>query len=237
MKFNYPKRYSFIYTVLLIVVLPYFAEAQGDKGVVDFAETMYGTNDILVNGIEYIEGDTRIDGTPNLFSDNWQIGDVFIKGEAFLKRELKYNIFADKLVLKFLTTQGVQRGVIIDNNLVDSVLINGHLFFSTKDFTNQFIDKGFVEYLKLKNSVLYISYYKEHIKFYTDSHPYGRYSDTKRKVYLEMEDQYFDISKKRDFLKLFEDKKRDIKKFLRKNKIKYKKANIRDFESLLRINE
>jgi hypothetical protein len=92
---------------------------------------------------------------------------------------------------------------------------------------------GYVEKVYDREFYFFIHHRKEFKNEYSESKPYGEYSEQISTPYLLKDGQLFKMNSKRDFLSYFEPHKRKLKSYLRKNKIRYKKANSGQLYQLL----
>ncbi len=222
---------------LFILIASKIASAQINSSkkdkIIDYIKSVYTTSDVLVNGVELLEGDPRINGHPYIFSEKWISSDIFIKGEVFQNKKIRYNLYTNQLMLQFHTEGGIQKGVVLDNKLVDSVLIESKTLVSTHLLGQKGLQKSFVEYFNAGKSVFYIEYNKDYIKIFTDSNPYGKYSSVKKNLYILRNDKLTNVSHRRHFLKIYPNHKKKIRRFLRKKGIKYKTATTAHLKQLI----
>ncbi len=202
------------------------------EDILNEAEAFYGADDRLINGRYYVPKQPFAHGHPYYLTDDWVKTILYVKGITFDDVEIKFNIEDDILILKRQYKQGLIVQIILNNSLVDSLRINDHLFVnSTPIFGShspgylEFIQKGeFVSYLKHEVN------YKDEI---TPQMPQGKYLDPKSILYIYNDMDFVRISTKKELLAYFSPHEKEIKKFMRKNKIGFKKATKEQFIKLL----
>lgn len=226
-----------IFKILVVVIFVLPASAQNETDVknnlLQLIKKHYGTSDVLVNGKALLVENPRINKHPNLFYENWISATIYIKGELFYGQPVMYNLYTDELILQFIDQIGIPRSVVLDNLLVDSLNINGHMLISMNLMDSIDIDRNFVEVINAGELNYCIGYYKDYIRMYSTMNPYGKYSDLKKNKYLVLDNELYRVNRRRHFLRLFPENKKDIRRYLRKQDIRYKKATISQIETLM----
>ncbi len=188
--------------------------------LLDCVNNQYGTDDYLVNGEAYQSANPRADGFANFLSADWIEGTAYVQGKTFRGVSLKYDLSQDVLALKQTLKSGAPVQIILNPNMVDSFLLEDHLFISTNVSNlryGELIYHGRYQYLQ-----------KHRKKFVTDvsiGSPYGKYIAENPRFYIFTETGYQAIARKRDLLSFFENHKKEIKKYLRQENIKLKTAD------------
>ena len=166
--------------------------------------------------------------------DDWLKADLYIKGVLFREKKIKYDLVDDRLVMFSRNQAGIQRSLWMDNALIDSLQIKHHLFISLKDSTYRTINHHFGECIYSGKQKLIAIYHKFHLENHSSLYPYGKFTKVRRKLYLVNNSGTYDITKKRNLLKQYEFNKNQIRKYLRKNNISYKRANPEQLKKLLK---
>lgn len=221
--------------IICIYVVPGHAQnfLDEEQSLYNYVREQYKTSDVLVNGKELFPDDPRINNYPYLFTENWIAADIYIKGEVFYNELIRYNLYSDKLILQFYQNQTLPKAIVIDNQLVDSIDVNGHMFVSVDYLGYSDVDRNFVEYIDGGQIKYCIAYYKDYIRMYSNLNPYGKYSELKTNKYLFRKGKSFKVNNRRQFLRAFPDKKREIRRFLRRNNMKYKNATTSQIGTLI----
>lgn len=196
-------------------------------------DSIYGTDDILVNGGLYFPTHPLAQGNPYLTKTDWTKGIIFSKGKSFKDVDLQYDLTMDKIVLQKTLNNGKLVKIVLNNELVDSFAFDQKKFVNARWILLDNSVKGFVELIYDKEIRFFVKYHKEYISQFTDSNPYGKYSKVKSARYIYNNNILTKVSNKKSLLKYFELYKKEIKKYLRKNHINYKKANSRQLFDLI----
>ena len=219
------------YLVLLLLPSKSFSQkvAVGDS-FVDCLVDYCGSNDIIINGDRYYNASKGINGTPYLLGNNYKNGTVFIGGKSFIGLRLKYNIVSDELIL--LHETGFKKEVLVLNSeFVDSFYIasnenDGYFTFYSNRALN--IDKDISNYFRVlykgKDIFLY-KYEKKLYKLYSEINPHGVYGKTKRKLFVYSNGGLYLLKGRRSFLNRFKKYKKELKSYIKANRIQFGKSD------------
>lgn len=223
---------------LLAAVSQYPALKAQDAGNVDTflecVEQYYGTSDLLVNGRPYVPINLKAKGFPYFKFNTFSEGILYVKDRVFTSVLLKYNVEKDQLILKENLVNNIPVQVVLTTALIDSFQLGNHLFFNRTLIFGEATANGFLE-------VLYngdIQFYKKHTKLFhptfSQVNPHGKYHDDTDVFYLKKAGKLHEIKSKKQLLEVFADQKKAVKKFMKQNGIKFKKANNNQFYNLLK---
>lgn len=198
------------------------------------AEAYYGYNDLLVNGPLYMPQYPRAKGTPFfLSSELFQETILYIKGEKFTNEELQYDIHQDCFFLNKSPENGKTGTLKLSEDILDSVHLGKHIFVKTSSLVKDNFELGFVEIIHRGKETFIAKYSKYLEKSYDEENLFGKYSDLKTDKYLVINGELIPMNSKKAFLKHFNSKKLKLKSYMRKYKIKYRKANPQQMKNLL----
>ncbi len=208
--------------LLLCVAAPIFGQEPGQKiaELLACANDQYGTPDYLVSGQAYQSSNPRADGTANFLFSDWTEGVLYVQGKIYDKALIKYDLQKDVLALKQNLKSGVPIQVALNPNMVDSFQLADHHFVSKPETGIGYLEliyQGKRQYLQ-----------KHRKKFVTDNSigsQYGKFIEESTYYYIFTDSEYQEVSGRKDFLLIFEDHKKAIKKYLRDYGIKFQKAN------------
>jgi hypothetical protein len=197
-------------------------------------ERYYGSNDLLVNGRPYVPVNTKAYSHPYFLSKAFSPGVLFIKDQQFENVQLKLNMEKGQLILKETLTNGIPVQLIITPSLVDSFYISHHFFVNNTIISNEIEKIGFMQQLFAGD----LSFYRQQIKLfqpkYSQLHPSGRYGAAEKKYYLVTSSGLLKVGNKKAFLAFFGDNKRTVKRYMKQQSIRFKKASDAQFYNLLK---
>ena len=200
--------------------------------LIDSTQKIYGSNDLLINGKVYYQANRMATGTPFLFSPKFERGTIFTRGQSFEVAGLNYNIVDHEIILLNITADGAKLHIKLSNILIDSFLLNNYLFVNLEEIN---IPSNYSHMLVTNKGNCYflIGYDKEFINRYSENDPYGKFSGTKKSLFLVCDGALVRINSKKTLLESFPSIKKDISTFLKKYKIKLSKASPEQLKQLM----
>jgi len=190
-------------------------------------------NDLLY-GVVYEPVNYNSIGHPFYLKDKIYQANLHFDGNTYKNVSLKYDLYNQKIVLYQDYNSSKYRFIELNINLVDSFELidensNVHYFLPQSAFKNLNSNIKFVE-LIYKNKICYIVGRKKTFTELAQELKNKFYE--KNSNYIIIHNNLILIDSKGDILNVFEDHKKDIKRFIRRNKIKIKEIKSTD---LLRI--
>ncbi|GET24835.1 hypothetical protein [Prolixibacter sp. NT017] len=196
-------------------------------------DQMYGLNDLLVNGVLYINLHYNATGYPFMGENTFRRGSVKVKNDNFSPVELKYDIADQQLVLKVINSFGGVSQIVLRREFIHSFTLEGGYSFEWID--NDRLPASFYQVVGNKGFrwlIKYIKYLK--IPQGTQTNHYA-YTKAYRKYYFERDGKVFDIRNRGAIKKLFPDKKKELKKYFRAHRKSFSAISNEDFNNLLNI--
>ncbi len=174
---------------------------------------------LLLNGRVWRNQYSKAIGDQYFLTNTFLKGSVTSNGRRFDNLDLKYDIINDELILKFESYPII----IMNKEMVDSFSLvfenrNYHIINAGNDTSA--ILRGYLNVLYDGPSALYVKYTKKIQPLAVD----GRYDlfYQEHKIYLRKGTETVPVTGKRKLLNLLEDKKREIRYFLRTNKSNFR---------------
>jgi len=215
-----PLRNIFFLILSVMFLNPAASQEQDRQSVTEslslYFDNIYGDDQRLVSGRIYT-GPARgsIQGHPFYSGDEWKDGIIETADGTFPVMKIKYDININRLILEYISTDNAFRQVALSPGKIVSVKMGGMDFIcfpGLDDPTNtrlaEVVSKGRVSYLVIKTKALYIGNM-------TSSSDY-EYRQT-IKQYLQYEGELIPFRSKRTLYKLFPDKKKPLRKFIKTN--------------------
>ncbi|OQX97289.1 MAG: hypothetical protein B6I20_12960 [Bacteroidetes bacterium 4572_117] len=197
--------------------------------VVDYTEKTLGLDDLLVNGEKYQPPNIKVNKSPNFEWGELKGSKLFIKGELYSNIKLIYDISLDQLVLD----NGRGKYIVLNSSYVDSFYLGYNHFIKLDNQKNEFGKFGYFEKINSKGDLLLKKYNKKIIKIYDSQNPDGRFSSQKYTYYIYNNNKLTEVDSKKAFLRYYGNKRKEIWNFLKKNKIKYRKASNNELVKLM----
>lgn len=202
--------------------------------LVQCVERYYGTNDLLVNGRPYLPSNTRASGHPYFGDSDFYQGTLYVKDLKFEAVDIKYDIEKDQLLLRQTLTNGIPVQVVVTPSLVDSFRMGSHLFINTANITDEKSGSFFLKQLYDGSPGFYQKNLKLFYPNYTQVNPFGKFGDAEVSYFLVREGKVHEVKNKKAFLEYFGSQKREVRKFMKQNGIRFKKASDAQFYNLLK---
>ncbi len=212
-----------------------FAEAQSADSLILQAafrntsklyEDFITPNSGIINGSEYREPRSREEQHAYFGENDWAIGDVKYNGQWYRKASLMYNVESDELIVENpVNGQEIQlvKIKIAEFNLLDRRFLQ----FREQDLAG-LPEPGFYEVAHNGPSRVLIRYEKVYEEKIENS-ALVLYYTPKIRFYIKSGDSFVRVVRKRDVLKVFSDKKSELRAFIRSKNLKISKHNPRAY--------
>lgn len=230
---------GFLVIFICFQLLPFFlksGQSQSNNShalsLIDSTQKIYGSSDLLVNGTVYYQPNRQALGNPFLFSSEFMESTVYTRGVTFEDVEVNYDIVNQKLILLNEIPNGSRLHISLSDILIDSFLLKDYLYINPKKLNLS----SYYSYMMLINNDQYyllIGYKKEFINRFSQSNPYGKFSDKKQTLFLVSNGIQQRINSKKAFLNTFPSARKSISTYLRKHKIKLLKATPEQLKQLM----
>ncbi|MDX8340832.1 hypothetical protein SLH46_16665 [Draconibacterium sp. IB214405] len=215
---HFLKNISLVFTFLLVLV----QHTKGQEQFLPF-DTIAPYTDALkiINGEEWTYVKKYV-GQPFFKNEDWNKANVKCDGIVFPEMDVKYNIETDDLILF------VKKGDRAFSYILNKQIINS-FEFSTEDNSKPYL----FSYTRLDQNTpkaFYTKLYDGELNYYVRFQKYinkvisGNYTGEyvlHALMYLEMDGRIFELDTKRQLFSLLEDRKTEIKKFMKKQRIKF----------------
>ena len=228
-------RNAFTFCVFLIVVTNIFQTANAQniparsagtvEELIEYSKKLYGSDDILVNGRSYLPEHYNVRGNPYFFSDIWLKGRLIVDGRNYDGQKLLYNIEIEKLILETTINENNKILLLLNTERIDVFYLEQHHFVNAANLLPGSKFTGFVELVYDGSFKVVTRHQKSFVSTYTRSTPNGFYSKTQSIHYIFDNGQLEKLPTKKSVYDYFYTHRKEIKNFMRKNNIKYKKSN------------
>ncbi len=175
----------------------------------------------LYNGRQYYVYDARMEEHQFYQQRRWLNGMVLYDGQRFDSIPILYDIFHDEVVIRHFNGDHI----LLQTVKVDSFIVDQHHFArleSGKDINPQ-MRTGFYDVVYGGKSRTLVRRTKSRQEKIVDKRVIAYYPE-KNFFYVFKDGRYHSVHTKKSMLELFEDRKRELRKVLRENKIKFRKS-------------
>jgi len=200
----------------------------GQGGFVQQVDRAIGSNQELVNGIQFTNQYIRSEGQPYWINGGFKTGSVCINDHWFEQVQLRYNLFSQKLELGYLTPEGFMNQIITVPENISAFVLEGFLFRRSQ------IGKEPASYYQVvswRASTCYVRWSKD----LEGTRSSGtNFSHIKRKYWMQQEDQWISFKNQRTFFRVFpKELKSDLKKLLIQQDFNFQSASAGEMVELL----
>jgi hypothetical protein len=211
----------------IILILHLSLSAQPDTAFVATAKKnvrdLYSKSTLhtskLLNGTAYKELMVTNDSHPYYMSDDWQKSDVMYEGDRFLNMDLMYDLFSDNIVFEHANGSKLQA---IKQN-VQSFSIGSARFINivASDSLLGLPEVGFYQQVYTGKTECVTRWTKLVDREAVDGRLELNYRE-KIAHYVKKGEAYIQVKSRASLLKLLSDRKKEVKKFIKENQIRWK---------------
>jgi len=171
-------------------------------------------NQIYYNGKVWIGLYYNVYGTEFIIEDKWYMADITINGIRFDSVELKYDIYNDEVLANYYD----KKIIVLNNENIDSFKLyieNRELFFVNLRGNDEL--KGHHELIYEGDSKLYRKWKKKRAQFVIEA----RYDEFQpdNDIIAYINNNIYPVKNRKRLLKAMDDKKSEIKSYIRQEKI------------------
>lgn len=169
---------------------------------------------------------------PFYLNYNWLKGGVVFNSKLYNVDKIKYDIHNDNLICVVIS-KGYAYPISLNKNKVHEFYISGHHFKYLEDFNSISINKlvpGYYEIIYNNKTSLLIKWKKE--LYIHDIAQLEKFRLTKS-IFLEKDNKFFIVRNLSGLLKLLKERKKELKTFIRKNKLAMRRDIVKVFSELL----
>ncbi|MEJ0033464.1 MAG: hypothetical protein WDO15_25405 [Bacteroidota bacterium] len=199
--------------------------ADAKKNVVASYSNSISAQSHLYNGSAYTEYISQNEENP-YFIDEWIEGSVVYDEEFHDNVPLLYDISIDRIVVD---NQFSIKKVLLVFEKVSDFTIQGHHFVMMK---NTPLQVGYYELAYDGSSKVYVRHRKALQSKVVDYSVVNLFEE-KKIYYIYKNGAFYTVRGKRSVVKLLEDKKKELKKFIRDNKLQFGNEKTRDISRLV----
>lgn len=200
------------------------AEASSAREVAAYPVSLYknatAISQNLYNGRQYYVYDARMEEHQFYQQRRWLNGMVLYDGQQFDSIPMLYDIFHDEVVIRHFNGDHV----LLQTVKVDSFIVDNHHFArleSGKDINPQ-MRTGFYDIVYGGKSRTLVRRTKSRQEKIVEKRVIAYYPE-KNFFYVFKDNRYHSVHTKKSMLELFPDRKRELRRVLRENKIKFRK--------------
>ena len=202
--------------------------------LISLSNNIFGKDTRLVIGRIYSQPLIKAKGHPYIKGLDWLPGNVYINGNNFSGLKLNYDIYKDNLIYLDESPDGSIKILLLNKNQVEKFGIEDHSFVTLRpSMVKNITESQYFEILYQGKVSLFNRWTKTFEAITTQEFPAGRFLDAKITRYLIKENELHKVNNRFILLKLCDDRKVELKRYLRKNKINVRRAGDKELAGLI----
>ncbi|MGN6532335.1 MAG: hypothetical protein ACTHK0_11375 [Ginsengibacter sp.] len=195
------------------------------KKAIELYDQFSADNAPVYNGRHYIYFTYKMEGDPYFITGNYTKGRVSYSGRKYDSVPLMYDVARNQLVI--LSPDKIS-AIILENDFIDSFSLHGHHFIKLlQDYKQNLNNSGFYDLL-YNGHIQLLAKRAKNIDEQIKGDVLMRIFYTKDRYYVRKDSLYYLVSNKKDVFSLFKDKAHDIKKYMRKHHLKFRRKNFEE---------
>lgn len=217
---------------LMISSYSIFAQQQSDsvaesikiafEKTVSIYDEQIGTNSILFTGSNYYDHNIGVKGHQYFYDDYWEQGKVIYEGNTFDSIFMKYDIYRDLLLLEHFNNDGYLAPIQLYSKKVSSFNLLNHDFIRLEKDTLSKIREGFYDLMYDGVNMKVLVKRRKETVHTNEINTIGEEFIQKDKYFIRKKGSFYQVKKKGSIIKVLEDRKKEIKSFIRKNNFRFK---------------
>lgn len=190
----------------------------------NFAVNLYsatiGENAHLYNGREYFTYDKRIRGNPFFETTTLTAGNISYDGGDYYNIPMLYDITSDEVVIN-LYNQNFKISLLTEKTEKFTFLNHSFYRMAKDSLHGVLLSAGFYDQLYRGNTTVLVKRKKVvSEKIIYNANDFSYQNDDH--FYIKLDNKYAEITNKASLFKAFRNKKREVRKYLKKHRIKFK---------------
>ena len=182
----------------------------------------------MINGVKYLYLYSDIEGYPFFGEDQFYTGSLVIANREYQDVYLKYDLYNQNMILQYSPFSGGTDQILLRNEDIHEFKIDGKLFRKYS-----FPETGTRFYQVVTPGKIYCLYYWAKVLNYSTLSSYY-FTPQKKVSYIVKNGKPYRYKSKKQFRKLFPvQHQKEIKQFIRKNKIRLKNESDGNMRRLL----
>ncbi len=196
-----------------------------EKGFYELKENfdhLNGPDYKLLNGRQYIHLNSG-NSHPYFNTDRYRPGSLLLNGESYDNVTINYDIFDQQLILQYPSNSDQDLQVVLNRALIDHFQIDG-LTFRLMSFPET--GSLFFQVLSSGDVSCFLLWKKTLSRSTVSGNTSYKYSKQSREVYLQREGRLYIVRSRSSFTSIYDEAyRKEIKSFLRREKIRFRNAS------------
>lgn len=179
-------------------------------------------NAMIYTGRSYYDEHSNIQGHQFFIEDYWEQGNINYNGQVYDSIFIKYDIFRDLLLIENFNSDGFLSPIILYKQKISWFDLMGYHFVHLEKDTISSLKEGFYNQMYKSDNIEVLIKRRKEIVNSTSVNSLQEMFNQKDRYYIKKDNLYHQVRKRKSVLKLFEDQKKEVKSFIKKNRILFK---------------
>jgi len=197
----------------------------------------FGKNLSLYTGKQYNDKYGSVGSHQYFLDDYWEQGSVVFDGQFYDSIYLKFDIYNDELLVEYFSEKGLAMTLMLYSAKINGFQLQGHTFIRLQTDSATTLKTGFYDQLFIgENLSAYARRQKEIVRT-SGTNTLKDDFVQKDKYFLMKDGLYYSVNKRGSIIRVLEDHKKEVKRFIKLNKLYFQSERDRDLTLVARYYE
>ena len=207
-----------------------FVSAQQD--VTALVQKTLGTDQQLVNGIQFSNQYARIDGQPYFLDGDFHTGTLKIKDQWVTDVQLRYNLYSQRVEIEYTNRQGHRNQIMTIPESVPAFFLNG-FHFSRVEFPDR--EPAYYQVVSWNGDTAFVGWSRRVFSSQNNSSKPSEFSAPERIYWIEVNGEWKSFDNRKSYLRTFsKEQKRAYAQIIQDHNYSFQKATAIEIEQLLK---
>jgi len=183
-----------------------------------------GKNSMIFTGSAYYDSYGGIIGHQYFVNDYWEQGSLVYDDHKYDSIFLKYDVYRDLLLIENFNSDGYLSPIQLYGPKVSSFNLMGYYFIRLERDTISNIKAGFYNQMYKSKDIEVLIKRRKEISNSNGINTIREEFTNKSRYYIKKGGLFYRVKKRKSILKVLEDRKKEIKNFIKKNKFYFKES-------------
>lgn len=177
----------------------------------------------IFNGAEYVDYDVGINGNPFFLTDYYSSGTIEFDDMVYYNIPLIYEVVQNKVIIEYIDHVGYNKQLVLQNDKIKFFEYEGHHFVNINEANPVgSLKEGFYDLLLDDEISIYAKRKKEIFKSIKNGQMVRKFT-LEDQYYIQLDSNTHKVSGKSSLLKLYGDRKNEMKQFIKVKNLDLKK--------------
>ena len=215
---------------VILLILPVRA-LLAQPGFPDLVAEAFGNDQELVNGIQFANHYSTVDGHPYFLDEQFRRGSIHMNKVVYEDQRIRYNLFTQKLEVEYLTTAGNLNQYMSVPELIPSFTLDGRTFIRMGPGEGPL---AYYQVITSGSTAFYIGWRKIKKLSRGDSSREYMFSTPLSTYWMKQGEDLSPFHNRKSFIALFpEALQKDISRMLKQGKFSFRQPTVPEAENMI----